>query len=61
MYKLLPFAKELRNFVSSEFYNVQLSKSKQINNISVCAQKYITILNSLPFVTIIFTKYFLLL
>ena len=61
MYENLPFAKELRNFVSSEFYNVQLSKSKQIKNISVCTQKYITILNSLPFVTIIFTKYFLLL
>ena len=61
MYENLPFAKELRNFVSSEFYNVHLSKSKQINNISVCTQKYITILNSLPFVTIIFTKYFLLL
>ena len=45
MYENLPFAKELGNFVSSEFYNMQLSKSKQINNISVCTQKYITILS----------------
>ena len=44
MYENLPFAKELGNFVSSEFYNAQLSESKQINKISVCTQKYITIL-----------------